>query len=156
MRTVPPTKAETERLRACFIVLIRVFHVNERAAPAAEGQIKYSPYDFQSLEFIARQPGCMATALASHLVVSPTTATSIIDRLVARGLVQRQRPEKNRRSISLSLTAAGRTLHQAIIRQGLKNMAVMLEPLSPTERGEFLRQMGKIVDRVRRLEEDAV
>jgi DNA-binding MarR family transcriptional regulator len=156
MRKVPPAIAETELLRASFIVLIRVFHVNERTAPAADGQTKYSPYDFQSLEFVAHQPGCMATALASYLAVSPTTATSIINRLVARGLVQRQRPEKNRRSISLSLTAAGRTLHQAIVRQGLKNMAVMLEPLSPTERGEFLRQMGKIVDRVRRLEKDGV
>ena len=155
MRRPAPTKSETDQLRASVSTLIRVFHINEKAAPAAEGQTKYSPYDFQALGFVADNPGCMATALAAFLVVSPTTATSIADRLVKRGLLERERPQDNRRAIAMSLTGEGRTLHQAIVRQDLKNMAIMLEPLLPEERATFLALMARIVQRIKDLEDQS-
>jgi DNA-binding MarR family transcriptional regulator len=153
MKTARSTKAEQEQLRSHFSALIRVFHVNERAAPAAEGQTKYSPYDFQTIGFLARRPGAMATELATFLVVSPTTATSIVDRLVKRGLVSRIRPETNRRAIALSLTADGTRLHQAIVRQDLANMDLILGTLSRDERQQFLITMGKIVTAIEALEQ---
>jgi DNA-binding MarR family transcriptional regulator len=153
MRRSLPSKAEVDQLRSGISTLIRVFHVNEKAAPAAEGQTKYSPYDFQTLGFVAEHPGCMATALATYLVVSPTTATSIVDRLVKRGLLSRERPQENRRAISLTLTAEGRSLHQAIIRQDMKNVTMMLQPLTADERATFLSLMSRIVDGIRDLED---
>ncbi len=153
MQRTQPTKAEADQLRTSISTLIRVFHVNEKASPPAEGQTKYSPYDFQTLGFIAAHPGCMATELAAYLVVSPTTATSIVDRLVKRGLVERERPQENRRAISLTLTPEGRALHQAIIRQDIKNMSLMLEPLTSAERATFLGLLSRIVDSIQSLED---
>jgi DNA-binding MarR family transcriptional regulator len=152
MQRTRTRKAEQEQLHSYFSILIRVFHVNERAAPAAEGQTKYSPYDFQALGYVAAHPACMATELAEFLVVSPTTATSIIDRLVKRGLISRTRPDDNRRAVALSLTAEGKHLHQAIVRQDLANMDLLLGALSPSERTLFLASMAKIVARVEALE----
>lgn len=49
-----------------------------------------------------------ASALASRLAVSPPSITALVDGLVARGLVERQADEADRRRVAHVLTPAGR------------------------------------------------
>jgi long-chain acyl-CoA synthetase len=49
-----------------------------------------------------------ASALADKLAVSRPTLTGVVDGLVARGFVQRQHDDGDRRRIGLALTDAGR------------------------------------------------
>src|SRR5690606_25731171 len=49
-------------------------------------------------------------ALALALSLSPATVTGILDRLEARGLIERRRPIDDKRSVVVSLTAAGKAL----------------------------------------------
>lgn len=53
------------------------------------------------------------SALSAELSLSQATVTSIIDRLEARGLVQRRRSESDRRVVHTSLTADGEALLEA-------------------------------------------
>lgn len=46
--------------------------------------------------------------LASTLGVAPSTAGRMCDRLVRKGLIRRQRARKDRRSVQVSITSAGR------------------------------------------------
>jgi long-chain acyl-CoA synthetase len=48
--------------------------------------------------------------LANHLAVSRPTITSVVDGLVARGLVERHHPHDDRRRVDHALTPAGRAL----------------------------------------------
>jgi long-chain acyl-CoA synthetase len=48
-----------------------------------------------------------ASKLANHLAVSRPTVTSVVDGLVARGLVQRRNDPLDRRRIALELTSKG-------------------------------------------------
>jgi DNA-binding MarR family transcriptional regulator len=77
---------------------------------------------------LAERPGCSLTEhdllawlaaapehrlrmldLAGRLRVSPGGLTRIIDRLAARGWVERHRPEDNRREVYVTLTSSGKT-----------------------------------------------
>lgn len=50
-----------------------------------------------------------SSSLAERLAVRPPSVTSVVDGLVARGLVERSHPEGDRRQVSHVLTEAGRS-----------------------------------------------
>lgn len=140
--------SQAEDLLAHVAALLREFHVNERAFPSAEGRIPYSPHVFAALGFIALNPACRASDLAGFLGLRPTTASSLIGRLVDRGLVEKGRHPEDGRAVALSLTDPGEDLHAAIRRQDMRNMELMLSALAPEERGDFVRMMGRVAARV--------
>lgn len=60
-----------------------------------------------ALREIARRDGVAASPLAQALHVGQATLTGILQRLEQRGLVSRQRAERDRRSVTLRITAEG-------------------------------------------------
>jgi len=84
------------------------------------------------------------SALADSLGVPLSTATRTVDRLVAKGLAVRHRPEEDRRVVEVGISDHGRKL-QDEFRDKRKSMACSwLEPLSTAERELFLDLMSKI------------
>jgi len=65
---------------------------------------------WRTLLILSRAPGINQACLASHLEVSPVTVTQSVDRLVKAGLVLRERPENDRRSLNLFLTDSAQPL----------------------------------------------
>lgn len=125
-------------------VLLRAFTIDEGRFPAAEGQARYNGPDFQTVHFIAGHPGCSGLDLAAFLGVAPTTAQSVIDRLVRRDLVSRERSAEDRRAVSLALTGTGEALRTAILRQDMANCRRMLGCLPPRKRSAFVEQLEQI------------
>ena len=74
---------------------------------------------FRALAFLRRNPGACLFAVADHLGVSRPTASTIIDRLVRRGLVTRTVDPRERRRISLRLTGPG-SRHLAVARKATR------------------------------------
>jgi DNA-binding MarR family transcriptional regulator len=144
----PDAPPEVKALREHVSTLLRLFLINEKVFPSAGGQASYSVHEFQTIGFVAHHPGCMASTVAGFLGVAPTTMTSLLDRLVKRGLVHRERPETNRRAVALTLTVEGDALFQAILTQDYANMIAMLAALDDAERPVFLRCMDKIAGRI--------
>lgn len=128
--------------------LLREFHVNERAFPIAEGRITYSPHVFAALGFVALNPGAKASDLGAFLGLRPTTASSLVSRLVVRGLLGKQAHPKDGRAVALSLTAEGEDLYAAIRRQDRRNMQLMLSALSAEEAAGFVQMMTRVAARV--------
>jgi DNA-binding MarR family transcriptional regulator len=75
--------------------------------------------------------------------------TSLLDRLVKRGLVLRERPPSNRRAVAITLTTDGAALWQAILTQDYRNMASMLDALDEQDRIPFMRSIATIATRMR-------
>lgn len=65
---------------------------------------------WRTLALLGRAPGSSLSDVAEHLGVSRSTASVLVDRLVRRGLVERQRHPQERRRVRLSLTARGEAL----------------------------------------------
>jgi DNA-binding MarR family transcriptional regulator len=99
--------------------------------------------------------GMMMSTLAESLGVPLSTATHTVDRLVAKGLVLRNRSEEDRRVVQVEMSDYGRKLQEEF-RDKRKLMACSwLEPLSSGEREIFLELMAKITRLARPVPEDA-
>lgn len=139
---------EKERLRLAVGDLLRIFLINERAFPSAEGQIPYSPHVFKAIGMLAAQPNARASDLQAYLGLVPTTASSLIKRLVAQGWVQKAPHPQDGRAIALSLTEEGEALYAAIHRQDLVNMELLLSAFDGKERAQFIDMVERAAARV--------
>ncbi|HTG39374.1 MarR family winged helix-turn-helix transcriptional regulator [Sphingomonas sp.] len=136
-----PTPEQIDQLSVAFERFTRRFKVAEAVA-AADNAL--NALDAQTLVFISENAGCNAGEIARYLDVAPTTMTSALDRLVRKGLIERRRPEENRRSVAL--TATGKGL-QAVEdhKAGYRNAcAAMLRALDTAEQAQLIRLTEKV------------
>jgi len=100
--------------------------------------------EFTLLMLIRDNPGCTGTRLARALDVTAANVTMSIDRLQARGLVQREPSAADRRSVHLRLSAQGQTLIDAAAERIAAAEAQTLAPLSAAERGILLELLHRV------------
>jgi DNA-binding MarR family transcriptional regulator len=74
------------------------------------------------------------------------TMTGIVDRLVERGLLTRQRDPADRRAVRITLTEDGRQLLDAIQQKKRIRLRQFLEQLTPAERHDFVRLVEKYLN----------
>jgi DNA-binding MarR family transcriptional regulator len=87
-------------------------------------KIDLSPAQYRILSFLAAGPS-NAAGLASKLAVTPPSLTTVVDGLVARGLVERSHDSDDRRRVAHTLTHEGsRVLEQAdrVIEERLREI----------------------------------
>lgn len=140
-------KDELERLRSGIDTLVRVLKVSD-AAVLPDGKTKLNPSDSQTLVYIASNDGCIGSDISRLLNVSATTTSAIVDRLVKRGLVQRDRTEANRRVVLLSATVSGMDAAQAILQEQRKHCTLMLSALSPSVQRDFIDHVATIASKI--------
>ncbi len=69
---------------------------------------------FDVMAALFRRPdGMMMTELSRRLLVSNGNATAVVDRLITDGLVRREVPQTDRRSVMVKLTAKGQRTFEA-------------------------------------------
>ena len=56
---------------------------------------------------LANDPGITAVELSQRLRIHPSTTTGLLDRLVRKGLVRRERSAEDRRTIAIFVTGTG-------------------------------------------------
>jgi DNA-binding MarR family transcriptional regulator len=99
---------------------------------------RFNLSDLVVADLLVRQGTAIMSEVARELGSPLSTATTVVDRLVKGGLVERARAESDRRSVQLSLTAEGRRLASLLKKQQLKSSQIMLAALSPQEQRDFL------------------
>lgn len=88
---------------------------------------------FRTLTYLNRHAGASLSEVADHLGVTRATASTMVDRLVQNGLVDRvAAPDERRRSV-LTLTSAGMDLLQSARERTRRRMAEALSRLTPQE-----------------------
>jgi len=136
-----PTDEQMTKIGAAFDAFTR----RHKLADASGTERPLNELDKQVLLFAADNPGSGPSDIARFLAVPNTTISSATDRLVKRGLLDRDRIEKDRRAISLRLSTEGEAAVVAL-RQNLQNLyRMMLLRLSPEEQEQFLHIITKIV-----------
>lgn len=99
---------------------------------------------FRTLVFLSKFPGAGLSDLAEHIGLSLSSMSKMIDGLVGRGLVARAGCAGDRRRVSLSLTATGRSIYRQASRGTLAALAKRLKALSPEESAELSRAMRAV------------
>ena len=105
----------------------------------------------KTLFFLADGPRRMS-GIAKRFRVETPSATTMIDRLVAKGLVERGRDPSDRRAVICSLTTAGReTVEKILVPADLPGSKSLLEELNEEELSEVVSAMEIMVDAIHRL-----
>lgn len=138
-----PTQEQVEQLTRAFERFTRRFKVAEAAA-AADNAL--NALDAQTLVFIADHPGCGMGDVARYLNVAMTTMSSAVDRLVKKALVDRHRPEDNRRAVALNANQKGQQVVEDQVAGYREACRMMLRALNPAEQSELIRLSEKIAD----------
>jgi DNA-binding MarR family transcriptional regulator len=104
-----------------------------------------TPIQYAALQGIANAPGIDQRRLARSIGLDTSTIASVIDRLEARGLVQRGTSPDDRRVRLLTLTANGASELAAVLPSMQRAQQRILEPLPKAERDEFMRMLRTLV-----------
>lgn len=86
-----------------------------------------------------------AGQLTSSTMVTSGAITNRIDRLVDRGLVDRETDPDNRRQVLISLTADGRKLANEVVAHHAAYEAELLDPLDAAERDQLAGLLRKLL-----------
>jgi DNA-binding MarR family transcriptional regulator len=104
-----------------------------------------TPVQYAALNQVAKTPGIDQRTLARTIGLDTSTIASVIDRLEARGLMQRKASPDDKRVRLLALGEDGQRLLDEIAPGILKAQERMLAPLSRSERAEFMRMLRLVV-----------
>jgi DNA-binding MarR family transcriptional regulator len=131
-------------------VVVRVMTLNKlfaREATAALEALALELFEYDVLSALRRQgePFALpATGLARETGLSTGAMTNRIDKLEARGLVNRQHDESDRRSVVVSLTVAGKRLIDDAIRLRLDAADEVLRNVGIDERMQLAALLRKV------------
>jgi len=126
------------RLRIAQIGIFRDFCTSMDEA-------EITPTLFGVLVLIDANPGMKQTQLADAIQLDRSSVVSVLDKLEARGLVERVRAPDNRRANALHLTAAGRHLLHSLIPQVRAHEERVLQDLDAAERAQLRKLLGRLV-----------
>ena len=104
-----------------------------------------TPVQFAALNALLATPGIDQRTLAASIGFDTSTIGGVVDRLEARGWLQRQVSPEDRRARLLTLTPEGQRLLQDVAASVLRTQERILAPLSEDERRTFLRMLKVLV-----------
>jgi DNA-binding MarR family transcriptional regulator len=138
----PGLDRQSTQLVGCLETLFRRMMLNHKLAQ--EPELEISREEIRAIIILDSQDRMTMSNLAESLGVPLSTATHTVDRLVSKGLVERNRSEEDRRVVEVQMSEYGRKLQEAFRGQRRVVARSWLEPLSGDERELFLTLMAKI------------
>ncbi len=104
-----------------------------------------SPSQFNILNLLDDQPqGCTQIELSRELIMHRSNVTGLVDRLEARGLVQRKNKAHDRRAFNIVLTAAGRKLLREIQPYYYEAAESVWGKVTPARARELVSELGDV------------
>ena len=105
-----------------------------------------TPVQYAALVAIQTHPGIDATRLSAVIAFDRSTLGSVIERIEAKGLIERKPSPDDRRIKLLYLTRSGAALLREIVPAVDRAQARMLEPLKPADRKTLMALLSQLVD----------
>jgi MarR family transcriptional regulator, lower aerobic nicotinate degradation pathway regulator len=109
------------------------------------GDVQLTPTQYAALVKIRDMGQISQNQLGRLTAMDPATIQGVVQRLAARGLVDRTPDPHDRRLMQLRLTAKGRALVQTAVARGIAITEATLAPLSEAERPLFLSLLRKLI-----------
>jgi DNA-binding MarR family transcriptional regulator len=103
-----------------------------------------TPREFNILILLGKREELIMTELAAMIASPLSTATRLVDRLVKKNLVQRERSERDRRIVIIRASEQGKLIHQNMQQQHLAGSYKMLQFLTEEEREVYVGLVSKL------------
>jgi DNA-binding MarR family transcriptional regulator len=108
--------------------------------------LELSPAEAGLLRMLAMAPGRSQRELAEELGMPPSRFVPFADQLEERGVIERRKNPADRRVYALHLTDRGDALLAQLRDVAQEHDERLLEALSPDEREELRRLLGRVAD----------
>lgn len=101
---------------------------------------------YRALVVLASRGPQRVVDLAGSLDVTASTATRMCDRLARKGLIRRQRLTNNRRTVRITISAAGRELIVAVTQRRRREVQAIVERMSAVDREQLVTTLRTFAD----------
>jgi DNA-binding MarR family transcriptional regulator len=109
------------------------------------GGFELTSVQFAALMAVAAHPDVDATRLSALIAFDRSTLGDVLERLEAKGWVQRSNSAQDRRIKLVRLTEEGAALLRAVMPAVRRVQLRLLAPLQPEDRATMLRLLGELV-----------
>ncbi|MGF1537701.1 MAG: MarR family winged helix-turn-helix transcriptional regulator [Elainellaceae cyanobacterium] len=133
-----PQAAAQEPFLATIRELAKAYQAFSAYSEAFVRQYDLTPAQFDVVATLGNTSGLSMGDIGEKTLITKGTLTGIIDRLERKGLVRREVPPENRRSVIVKLTADGEALFKQVFPAHIADMKQHMEALHPSEM-ELLR-----------------
>ena len=99
-----------DRTDQSLVALRRILRATEIYGRKLAKAAGLTAVQFRVLQIVAERGSCTATEIAQKMRVSQATVTSLVDKLVRREVVTREKSQTDRRQIHIIITKAGREI----------------------------------------------
>lgn len=105
-----------------------------------------TPVQHAALQAVTQRAGIDQRTLARAIGLDTSTTAGVLERLEARGLIERTTSREDRRARVLAPTDAGRRALADVLPAMLRAQAQILAPLADDEQRTFLRLLQQLVN----------
>lgn len=142
--SLPPTVPGLSRLpghaiRRLHQISVGIFHQEVE-------KLNLTPLQYGALLTVREQPGVDQRTLARLIALDTSTTAGVVDRLEARGLLERQLSPQDRRVRLLYITPSGIDLLRQAEPAVARTQALILAPLSAAQQRTFRQLLQRLVD----------
>ncbi len=142
-----PTQRRTEELTELINVLVEEFlEIHQNLNDAYTG---ISKQELNIISYVGRSESMIMREIAERMGLAVSSITPIVDKLVEKKLVNRERNDKDRRIVTVLLTDKGRKIYQMEVDSFLRLSASMLQALNEKEQEQFIAYFRKVAQSLR-------
>jgi len=136
-------ETESRKLTELIQELVNQFHFlkTESVPPESEFNLR----ELRVILLLGCNGSSKMSEIAEKLGMPLSTATGLLDRLVEKGLVERERSIEDRRIVQVDLTEKGHEIHQWDFEEHTQFARQILRRLGKSDRKIFLDLMKKIM-----------
>jgi DNA-binding MarR family transcriptional regulator len=109
------------------------------------GDLGVTPVQYAALQVVGNQPGIDQRTLARNIALDASTTGGVVDRLEARGWLERKTSTEDRRARQLSLTLSGEQALRDSVPVMLRAQEQILAPLNEEQRHTFMALLQLLV-----------
>lgn len=115
-----------------------------------ELDLKFSKFEIFAMLLLYKSSEVTMTELVEYINVPMSTATGIVDRLVKKGYIARERSETDRRIVVLKLTEEGSNLVKNLKDLICKYLNMILQDLTEEEKQSMAHIAMKIMNKLQK------
>ena len=132
-------------VRAILDALRQIVQVLRLSAGEARARVGISGAQLFVLQRLAEQPASALGDLANRTFTHQSSVSTVVARLVERGLVKRTRSAEDGRRVGIALTQAGQGILRRAPRVAQSGLIASLQRLGARDRRALARSLGVLV-----------
>lgn len=109
------------------------------------GDLGITPVQYAALQVVGNQPGIDQRTLARNIALDASTTGGVVDRLEARGWLERKTSTEDRRARQLTLTLSGEQALRDAVPVMLRAQEQILAPLNEEQRHTFMALLQQLI-----------